>query len=341
MGQFCGYPNLRPDLLVDSHPWSTFRTEYMDEIRARSGKLPAIMGVDYFGNTAGINEAPDIVTTEHSHERTLNFGDIPGTGQNLNRALIDWWRGGGLVTVSIHSYRPDTHREGNSGALMKFGRGGDPRAATDERFREYDLRRILPGGADRANWEAMMDGMADGLTQLRDAGVVVLWRPFHEMDWGFWWGRHEPELFHAVWRDLFARFTMRRELNNLIWVFTGSQAYYPGDEYVDVVGADIYQPTFPRQELLRGAAGRGKLAAVTEFGFGIDERRDNSTASYDFRQLLGALRESTPEAIYALVWSDAWRIGNPRHTGQREMMNDSWVITRDEVEVHPHRAAAR
>jgi mannan endo-1,4-beta-mannosidase len=335
LGQFCGYPNPRPELLATTHPWSTFRPAYMEEIKTLTGKYPALMGVDYYGNTGGINEGPGIVTTEHSHERTLNYNDVSGIGLHLNRALIDWWKAGGLVTINIHSYRPDTHRPDHTGTMMKFGRGGgDHRYPPDERFREYDLRRMLPGGADRANWLAMMDGMAAGLAELRDAGVVVIWRPFHEVDRGFWWGRHEPALFHEVWRDMFACFSGEKRLNNLIWAFTGSPEYYPGDSQVDLSGIDVYQSRITRDPMIEHAVQRGKLAAITEFGFGLDHLRDNSTASYDFRELLESLKSAAPESVYALVWSDAWRIGNPRHSHQRELMEDDWIIGREDIDVN-------
>ncbi len=329
LGQFCGYPNPRPELLATTHPWSTFRRQYMDEIHTLSGAHPAIMGVDYYGNLGGINEGPGIATTEHSHLRTLNHSDVSNTGVHLNRELIRWWNAGGLVTINIHSYRPDTHRPDNSGGMMKFGFGGSDKYPGDERFCEYDLARMLPGGADRSNWLAMMDGIADGLAELRDAGVVVIWRPFHEVDRGFWWGKHHPDLFVQVWHDLFHYFSAIRKLDNLIWAFTGSMAYYPGDDQVDVIGDDTYQVRLHKRVLHDEAQRRGKLHAQTEFGFGIDALRDNSNASYDFANLSQSVRDVLPRSVYVLAWSDAWRIGNPNHTHQRELMHDQWMVTRE------------
>ena len=43
---------------------------------------------------------------------------------------------------------------------------------------------------------------------------------------------------------MFDRFTQVHGLHNLIWVYTADPAHhdwYPGDQMVDVVGADIYQ----------------------------------------------------------------------------------------------------
>ncbi|MGN0165710.1 MAG: glycosyl hydrolase [Lachnospiraceae bacterium] len=95
---------------------------------------------------------------------------------------------------------------------------------------------------------ADMDLAAEALKELQDAGVVVLWRPFHEFDgkW-FWWGKDGGETFIKLWRLMYDRYTNYHGLNNLIWVLgytgtnsSGSTSWYPGDEYVDIIGADSY-----------------------------------------------------------------------------------------------------
>lgn len=333
-GQFCGYPNPRPDLLVDSHPWSTFTTAYMDDVFRMTGKYPALMGVDYYGNTTTIDNPPGIQTREHSDERILNY-------KAVNKALIDWWKAGGLVTINIHSYRPDTHQPDHSGHFMKFGFGGSTKYPTDERYKEYDLKRMLPGGADRGNWLAMMDQLAVGLTELKRAGVVVLWRPFHEVNAGFWWGKHDGETFKKVWQGMFSYFSTTKKLDNLVWVFTGSPTYYPGNQFVDLNGQDTYNQTVGQDRMYAFSAKNCKPYALTEYGFGIDKDRDNSTASYDFGKLLPSIKASIPQSTYFLIWSDAWRIANPNHLNQKHLLNDPTVITRDEVDFRSYKASTQ
>ena len=110
-----------------------------------------------------------------------------------------------------------------------------------------------------------LDTLAAGLKQLQDAGVVVLWRPFHEMngDW-FWWGGKNPEAFINVWRHMFDYFTKTRGLNNLLWVYGPNHgkktaAYYAGDGYTDVVGLDAYTD-FVDPKHIMGYPGSGPLA---------------------------------------------------------------------------------
>jgi mannan endo-1,4-beta-mannosidase len=75
-----------------------------------------------------------------------------------------------------------------------------------------------------------------------DAGVPILWRPLHEASGGwFWWGAKGAEPYKAFWKYLYEQLTNVYHCNNLIWVWNGQAAdWYPGDEYVDVIGEDIY-----------------------------------------------------------------------------------------------------
>ena len=92
-----------------------------------------------------------------------------------------------------------------------------------------------------------MDKAAKALSVLRDRGVPVLWRPFHEFDgaW-FWWGKGGADNFVKLWRLMYERYTEHWKLDNLIWVLgfshNGEQIkkWYPGDGYCDIVGADSY-----------------------------------------------------------------------------------------------------
>lgn len=134
----------------------------------------------------------------------------------------------GLVTVSWHWGTPPD------------GIGYDSSKGT------VDMDELLTEGTDLYNaMIGQMDVAAEALKELQDAGVVVLWRPFHEFDgqW-FWWGKGGSEKFIELWQLMYDRYTNYHGLNNLIWVLGYSnkvqQGWYPGDEYVDICGADSY-----------------------------------------------------------------------------------------------------
>jgi mannan endo-1,4-beta-mannosidase len=87
-----------------------------------------------------------------------------------------------------------------------------------------------------------IDAIAEQLMILKEAGVPILWRPLHEASGGwFWWGASGPEAYKKLYILLYERLTGEYGLNNLIWVWNGQDAeWYPGDEYVDIIGEDIY-----------------------------------------------------------------------------------------------------
>ncbi len=139
----------------------------------------------------------------------------------------DWDAKGGLVTVCWHT--------GVNGSGYQESLDDDP-----------DFGKLLTEGTDE--YYAMMkswDNAAKALQELRDADVPVLWRPFHEFDgqW-FWWGKGGSENFIKLWQLMHDKFTNEYGLDNLIWVlgYSGEvkNGWYPGDEYVDVIGSDTY-----------------------------------------------------------------------------------------------------
>ena len=113
---------------------------------------------------------------------------------------------------------------------------------------------LTEGTPEHAAAIAGMDKAGAALLELQEAGIPVLWRPFHEFDgWWFWWskikdedGADTSENFKRLWIMMYNHFTNDLHLNNLIWVLGYSYAgtripkFYPGDEYCDIVGADSY-----------------------------------------------------------------------------------------------------
>ncbi len=87
-----------------------------------------------------------------------------------------------------------------------------------------------------------IDAIAIQLQKFEDADIPILWRPLHEASGGwFWWGAQDGDSFIELWRLLVVRLRDYHQLHNLIWVYTtGDSDWYPGDEWVDIIGHDIY-----------------------------------------------------------------------------------------------------
>lgn len=183
--------------------------------KASGGKYPAVLGLDLI---------------EYSPSRASHHQ--PGELQTVEQA-IEYWEMGGIVTLCWHWNVPEKY---NATGVWWDG-------FYTEKV-SIDLAKIM-NGENPEGYDLLMadiDAIAEELTRLRDAGVPVLWRPLHEAAGGwFWWGASGPEAYLALYRAMYDRLVNVHGLNNLIWVWNGQDAaWYPGDEYVDIIGEDIY-----------------------------------------------------------------------------------------------------
>ena len=152
---------------------------------------------------------------------------------------------------------------------------------------------LIPGTREYEVANADVDKLAGYLKLLKDANIPVLFRPFHEaggdFTWGhwFWWGNSGIQTTKDLWKWLYNKLTNDYGLNNLIWVWTMQtsdegklatveqvKSAYPGDEYVDIVGADIYADALSDQTdqfaLINQAVDGKKIVALSETGNLLD-----------------------------------------------------------------------
>jgi mannan endo-1,4-beta-mannosidase len=291
--------------------------KYFEDLGQKTGRYPAILGVCY-----GSEEI------------------VPAKIAEANKMLIRHWRDGGLVTISMSPRNPWTGKGLRDRTLGAF---------------DY-LDMIRPGTEPNRKWSAVLREVADGLTELRDAGVVVLWRPLHEMNGDFFWwsaGKHQgwasSQEFTAVWKDMFAYLTVERKLDNLLWVYAPNNAspgvqpvtcYYPGDPYVDVVGLDYYGNTMADATLRRD------YVSLTALGkpFGFSEvgpafwYKAHPRGNFDDTSVIRSIREEYPRATFFVFWQ-GWsslllnvKMGIVENQNAVDLLNDPWVITRDSVQ---------
>ncbi|MCC7493570.1 MAG: hypothetical protein IT204_14545 [Fimbriimonadaceae bacterium] len=248
---------------------------------------------------------------------------IGGWSPEATALLAAHARTGGLVTICYHAPNPWT---------------GGP---SDDR-QIGDLAELTtPGTAAYAAWQQTLTAAAGWLRELREAGVVVLWRPFHEMNLpgSHWWASRDRVAFVALWRQMFDRFSRVEGLDNLLWVYSPNAEwtaptratrptaeYYPGGDCVDLVGCDLYT----RGPLDLATAGwpalqaLGKPLALCEFGpRGPAGEREPPDQTYDYRGLLQQIREQYPELVYVMCWMDSFALA--RQQGAAEVLVDEWL----------------
>ncbi|MFF7971637.1 glycosyl hydrolase [Streptomyces sp. NPDC007905] len=151
--------------------------------------------------------------------------------------------------------------------------------------------------------------LADHLGYLADCGVPVLLRPYHEMNaapgHGFWWAGQDPAAYHRLWRLTYDFLVNRRGLHNLIFVWSPNSwdggygrtpgKYYPGGDYVDVVGVDAYSDT-PARPLGKGA--------WTEVWYrGLEEYDRPRVVAESFHVPLGAAQPRTLSRTPWVMWT--------------------------------------
>ena len=273
--------------------WNTNEAEW---VHRHTGRWPAINCFDYihhvFSSKGGWIDYSNITVVEN------------------------WHRNGGIVAAMWHWNVP-----ANNGKDYSFYYG-DKESDT-----KFDVRKIFDESS--AEYQRMIkdiDQVAGYLKLLQQKGIPVLWRPLHEAGgmW-FWWGR-DPEACNELWRVMYRRF-QAAGLNNLIWVWTQSSAWgkpysdgyrwYPGDEYVDIVGMDVYNTTDVRKvandcyNFLREYS-PDKLVALTECG-GVPT--------------MGRQWRAGAKWLFVMPWYDYSRTNNPNSTAFAETSHSCCDIT--------------
>lgn len=199
---------------------------------------------------------PAIATMDYIHLYT-NRSDWTNKYWVVNYHLTDeirqWVADGGILAASWHW-------------MVPAYQGADPTAdgsmttsPDDTSFKPSNM--FIDGTWEKSVHDEDLALMADRLLELQNEGIALIWRPFHEASgnvnsggsaW-FWWGREGAEVYKQVWIDMFNYFK-DKGIRNLIWVWTTQTGYgwdatkgiladtdwYPGDEYVDIIGRDEY-----------------------------------------------------------------------------------------------------
>jgi mannan endo-1,4-beta-mannosidase len=205
------------------HNFPNTVSRYSDRVYDLTGEYPGIFGQDF-----GFSGSDD-------KDSTLGR-------PSMIEEVIRQYRNGAVIALTWHCVRPTedepvTFRDSVQGHLT-----------------DWEWRQLLSPGTDlNMRWRRQVDRIAGYLKELQDAGVPVLFRPYHEMNgnWFWWGGRPGPDGSAALYRQIYDRYVHVHHLNNLVWVWNvnspsgsaGSVAdYFPGSAYADVLTMDIYGP---------------------------------------------------------------------------------------------------
>lgn len=246
--------------------WETTYTDYCAANNGGAG-YPKVVGFDY-------------IHLAYSPANWIDYGDITP----VKRV----WEAGSIPAITWHWNVPTNMTGINSPADRNIN---DLNAQSSG----FSLTKALtPGTVENEIMEADIEKLAGYMKLLADARIPIIFRPLHEaagdFTWGawFWWGKSGPEATKQLWMLLRQRLEVEHGINNLIWVWTMDTSdqgkfaslekirnAYPGNENVDIVGADIY-PTVamtdqtPTFELLNNVVEKRKIVTLSEIGNLID-----------------------------------------------------------------------
>jgi mannan endo-1,4-beta-mannosidase len=259
-------------------------------LKANTGKEPAIVGLDFM----------------HSGRNYSWYDDK----EPIKDAAAYWQKNG--IPVFVWHWR-------------------DPSRTTEEFYTKstsFDVSKI--NDPESAEYKAMLkdiDYVSEMFKEMQQQNIPVIWRPLHEAAGGwFWWGAKGAAPCKKLYQVMYDRMVNYHKLNNLIWVWTrepNDEAWYPGDEYVDIVGRDIYKQGDHTSQVTEFNAldklyGSKKMVTLSEVGSipDVDNLQKDAAAWSWFMPWYGDYtRNSTNNSL------ELWK----------KMFASEYVITLDEM----------
>ncbi|HXL54719.1 MAG TPA: glycosyl hydrolase [Chitinophagaceae bacterium] len=206
-------------------------------------------------------------------DHSVNIDSVPF--DKMKQFIRDGYERGGVITISWHLNNPLTGKT-----------AWDPAPGT--------VPSVLPGGEKHDLYKSWVDKVAAFMLSLKGSKgeyIPVIFRPFHELNgsW-FWWGGKNctPDELKRLYQFTESYLRDEKHVHNLLYAYNTDKFYskeeylekYPGDEWVDIIGFDIYQAnnTAKNEDFIHHANNmlaildsvateKNKIPALTEFGY--------------------------------------------------------------------------
>ena len=301
-------------------------TEF-EYLKDTTGHYPAIRGFDY-GNFC----CP-----------------LYGSDDGSTDRVIDWVKNkGGIATASYHLNVPKDFASYTIGTKMDWAQS--TYTAKDTDF--SPSKAATAGTKENEYYLSTLKTLAAEFNKLEAEGVPVIWRPLHEAEGGggedgswFWWGREGSAAYKKLWQYTYNTLTNDLNCHNLIWEwnsynFATSKDWYPGDNYVDIIGYDKYSCTDWSTGSARYYHNDSPFSSTF---YGIMEKYDSakmiSLAENDSFSTPDKLQEEKAGWLYFCTWYDGGSdttnfLSNPTFNTKEDtiaMYQSEYCITLDEL----------
>lgn len=274
------------------------------EFYNRSGHYPAIGGFDMLFAAGGRHEE----------------GWFKGYTENNLVMTEELWNKGGIPTFTWHwkvgedtIFYTQANGYKNAGCTEGVTKTADNNTCFNytKAFTDSTCKEINTSSEVYQNIVNDVDIVSSYFLQLQEKDIAVVWRPLHEASGGwFWWGVASAECYVQLYRLVFDRMVNTNGVKNLLWVWNINTdptygydysalngAWYPGDEYVDIVAVDIYDPLLNHNSganyynKIISEVGTNKLIALSENGAIPD---------------IDSIAEDKAYWSYWMTWSQTW-----------------------------------
>ena len=274
------------------------------EFYNRSGHYPAIGGFDMLFAAGGRHEE----------------GWFKGYTENNLVMTEELWNKGGIPTFTWHwkvgedtIFYTQANGYKNAGCTEGVTKTADNNTCFNytKAFTDSTCKEINTSSEVYQDIVNDVDIVSSYFLQLQEKDIAVVWRPLHEASGGwFWWGVASAECYIQLYRLVFDRMVNTNGVKNLLWVWNINTdptygydysalngAWYPGDEYVDIVAVDIYDPLLNHNSganyysKIISEVGTNKLIALSENGAIPD---------------IDSIAEDKAYWSYWMTWSQTW-----------------------------------
>ncbi len=243
--------------------------------------LSGIMTGDLTGSYGSIARQSDVKAVYQvcgKYPALIGFDMMNATGKNEN----DSWNK--EYTRECINLCKDAYRRGGIPAFTWHWR--DPSRSTDAFYTSDCNMKISDAMNSDGSWNTGsslyknlihdIDLVADYLLELQKEDISIVFRPLHEASGGwFWWGREGSAAFIKLYHLVFDEMVNVKGVHNVIWVWNAGENdkdWNPGENYYDIVSADIYNSDFDYSsnyvsfDNLKKLTGGKKIIALSENG---------------------------------------------------------------------------
>ena len=293
-----------------------------DWIHDLTGKYPAIRGFDF-----------------------MNYNPLYGWEDDTTSRMIDWVNNrNGIATACWHINVPRKFSSYELGEFVDWKECTYKPTETD--FNTSNA--VVPGTKEYEYVQLIIEDLAEQLQILQQNNVPVIFRPFHEAEgnggvngegaW-FWWATGGADVYKQLWKMLYTELTETYGIHNLIWnynsyTYSSSPAWYPGDEYVDIVGYDKYNTVYNRYDGLSGVPNEDAISSI--FYQLVDLTDGKKMVAMSENDTIPSLENLTIEKagwLYFCPWYGEYLMSEKNNYKDTliELYQSDYVLTLDEL----------